>query len=61
MRLEEYRKFKGLTYDELAKALNLNKTTVYRICKKNLNCRLSEALKILDRTSGYVRITDLLN
>ena len=60
MELEDYRKFRGLTYDELAKQLDIERSRTYRICKKVYCCRLTDAYRIIDRTDGYVRMIDLL-
>jgi len=61
MRLEEYRKTKGLTYTELAIALDLKKSTTYNLCRQVGKVNLETAKKVMERTAGSVMYEDLLN
>lgn len=53
--LEEYRKEKGLTYDELAEKLHTTSTSVWRWCNQGLACpksivAISRLLKVGEAT-----------
>lgn len=41
--LEQYRKEKGLTYDELAKKMGVTSTSVWRLCNNGIKCPKSVA------------------
>jgi hypothetical protein len=61
MRLENWRKQKDLSYENLARALNFTTSKTYRICKGVDNCiRLHEAYKIIKLTANEVSYHDLL-
>jgi DNA-binding XRE family transcriptional regulator len=60
MKLQDYKEYKGLTYDELSDQVGVERSTVYRICKEVYCVRLNDAYKITRNTQGYVRLEDLL-
>lgn len=61
MDLEQYRKNRGLTYDELARDLGLKIGTIFRACKKTGKTSLSTAHQIVQKTGGVISYADLLN
>jgi plasmid maintenance system antidote protein VapI len=60
MNLEDYRKTRDLTYEELASFLELKTSTTFRICKGTRIITLEEAHQILMKTHGRVSYEDLL-
>jgi len=60
MGLEEYRIFKGYTYDTLSEMSGLHRSKVYRICKGEYCPRIHEAYTLIKITNGFVRMEDLL-
>jgi len=60
MDLERYRKNKDLTYDELAKILDVKVGTLFRACKKTGSISLETAHKIVHGTGGVISFSDLL-
>jgi len=61
MDLEEVRKNKKLTYEELAVLLGLPPTTVFRTCKKQGCIKLNTAHIIVKKLGGLVSYEDLLD
>ena len=61
MRLEEYRKNKGLTYHKLAEYLGVTTGIVFRACKFQGCISLFSAHKIVQGTKGEVDYIDLLD
>ena len=60
MKLEEYKEFNNLTYDQLAVLLDLKRSTVFNVCKGRGEIPLSTAKKIKEKTKGRVKFEDLL-
>ena len=60
MGLEEYRVYKGYTYDVLSDLSGLARSKVYRICKGKCCPRIHEAYALIKATKGFVRMEDLL-
>ncbi len=61
MKLEEYRKNKDLSYEELAILLGLKRSTTYNICMERTNCvSLHNANIIVTKTAGAVDYPELL-
>lgn len=61
MKLEDYRKEKKLTYQDLSDALGISLGTVHTLCNGQKNrLLLDTAQKIHDYTEGQVTFTDLL-
>ena len=61
MQLEELRKNKGLTYEELAVFLGFKLSTTFRICKHSRCITLREAHVIVKKSGGVVSYEDLLD
>lgn len=61
MELEDLRKNRNLTYEELAEFLGFNVTTTFRICKKSRCITLKEAHIIVKKFGGIVSYEDLLD
>lgn len=60
MELEEYRKEKKFSYEQLAEFLELRRGTVYNICNGVGCLKLATAHRILVKTHGRVSYEDLL-
>ena len=61
MKLEDYRKSKKLTYQDLSDALGISLGTAHTLCNGQKNrLLLDTAQKIHDYTEGQVTFTDLL-
>lgn len=61
MKIEEWRKEKGFSYEGLARALDMTTSRIYRICKEKDGCiRLADAHKIVRLTESKVDFADLL-
>jgi len=61
MKIETWRKEKGISYENLARMLDFTTSKTYRICKEKDDCtRLIDAHKIVKLTQGEVDYCDLL-
>lgn len=61
MKLQEYKESQGMTYGELAVALDLKKSTVFNACNNRGKIFLQVAKQIEDKTGGAVTINDFLS
>jgi plasmid maintenance system antidote protein VapI len=59
MELESWRRDKNISYENLARSLDMTTSKVYRICKKDPCIRLSDAFKIVKLTGGEVDFCDM--
>ena len=58
MTLEEYRKKKGLSYEKLARELDVSTNTALKICKTNFCMKMAMAQKIIRVTNNEVGFAD---
>lgn len=60
MELEQWRIEKGLSYENLARDLELTTSKAYRLCQKDPCIKLVDAHKIVTKTEGRVDYCDML-
>jgi len=58
MKLENYRKNNGMSYEKLARALNVTTNTAFKICKTNYCLKMAMAHRIIKVTGGAVGFED---
>lgn len=61
MKLEDYLKKEKISYKSAAKALGLNRSTLYRIIRGIGNPTYSTAYAISEYTSGQVSVEDVMS
>ena len=60
MKLDDWRKQEGMSYEDLARKLDLTNSKTYRLCTdKNLCIKLRDANIIVSKTLGAVDYLDL--
>lgn len=60
MRLDDYRKSLGLSYENLARELDFTTNKTFRICKNKSTVKLEDAHRIVQKTGGRVDYPDML-
>lgn len=60
MSLDEWRRKNNLSYENLARTLNLTTSKVYRLCTKPSCMKLVDAYAIQRATNGEVSLLDMI-